>query len=47
MNGTRQLLIYCDNNLLSEDINSTKKNTETLLDAAKVVVLEENYVHLC
>jgi hypothetical protein len=43
LNGTHQLLIYADGvNLLCENINVIKKNTETLLDASKKVGLEVN-----
>jgi hypothetical protein len=36
MNGTHQLLAYIDDvNLLGDNIDTTKKNTETLTDASK------------
>jgi hypothetical protein len=36
LNGTRQLLVYADDvNLLGDNIDTTKKNTETLIDATK------------
>jgi hypothetical protein len=43
LNGTHQLLAYTDNvNLLGRNINTIKKNTETLIDASKEVGLETN-----
>jgi hypothetical protein len=43
LNGTHQLLAYADDvNLLGDNIDSTKKNTETLNDASKKVGLEIN-----
>jgi hypothetical protein len=42
-NGTHQLLAYAnDVNLLGDNIDTTKKNTETLIDASKEVGLEMN-----
>jgi hypothetical protein len=42
-NDTHQLLVYADDvNLLSDNIDTTKKNTETLIDASKKVGLEVN-----
>jgi hypothetical protein len=42
-NGTRQLLTYADNtNILGENIDITKKDKETLLDASKEIGLEVN-----
>jgi ribosomal protein S2 len=42
-NGTHQLLVYADDvNLLGDDIDTTKKSTETLTDASKKVGLEVN-----
>jgi hypothetical protein len=38
LNGTHQLLAYADKvNLLGADIDTIKKNTETLIDASKEV----------
>jgi hypothetical protein len=43
LNGTHQLLAYADYvNLLGDNIDTTKKNTETLTDASKEVGLETN-----
>jgi hypothetical protein len=43
LNGTRQLLAYADNmNLLGDNIDAIKNNTETLIDASKEVGLEIN-----
>jgi hypothetical protein len=41
LNGTHQLLAYTDDvNLLGDNIDTIKKNTETLIDAGKEVGLE-------
>jgi hypothetical protein len=41
LNGTYQLLVYADGvNLLGDNIDTIKKNTQTLIDASKQVVLE-------
>jgi hypothetical protein len=43
LNGTHQLLAYADDvNLLGDDIDTIKKNTETLIDASEEVGLEIN-----
>jgi hypothetical protein len=43
LNGTHQLLAYADDvNLLGDNIDAIKKNTETLIDASKEVGLEIN-----
>jgi hypothetical protein len=43
LNGTHQLLVYADDvNLLEDNIDNIKKNTETLIDASKEVGLEVN-----
>jgi hypothetical protein len=43
LNGTHQLLAYADNvNLLGDNINTRKKNAESLIDAGTEVGLEIN-----
>jgi hypothetical protein len=43
LNGTHQLLAYTDDvHLLGDNIDTTKKNTEALIDANKEVGLEVN-----
>jgi hypothetical protein len=43
LNGTRQILSYGDSiNVLSDNIDTIKKNTETLIDASKELGLEIN-----
>jgi hypothetical protein len=43
LNGTHQLMAYAnDVNLLGDNIDTIKKNTETLIDARKEVGLETN-----
>jgi hypothetical protein len=43
LNGTHQLLSYDDDvNLLGDNIDTIKKNTESLIDASKEIGLEIN-----
>jgi hypothetical protein len=42
LNGTHQLLVFADVNLLGDIIDTIIKNTQTLLDASKEVGLEVN-----
>jgi hypothetical protein len=43
LNGTHHLLAYADEvNLLEDNVDTIKKNTETLIDASKEVGLEIN-----
>jgi hypothetical protein len=59
LNGTHQCLSYADDvNLLADNIGTTNKNTETLIDASKEVVsysvwtahmniLKHRYMYVC
>jgi retron-type reverse transcriptase len=39
LNGTHQLLVYDDDvNLLSDSVNTKKDNSETLLEASRILV---------
>jgi hypothetical protein len=43
LNGTHQLLAYADDvNLLGDNIDTIKKNTESLIDGSKEIGLEIN-----
>jgi ABC-type siderophore export system fused ATPase/permease subunit len=43
LNGTHQLLVYAEQvNLLGDNTDTVKKNTQTLTDASKEVDLEVN-----
>jgi hypothetical protein len=43
LNGTHQLLIFADDvNILGDNVDTIKKNTQTLIDASKEVSLEVN-----
>jgi hypothetical protein len=45
LNGTHQILTYTDEvNLLGDNVDIIKRNTETLIDATKEVFLEINVV---
>jgi hypothetical protein len=43
LKGTHQLLVYADDvNLLGDDIDTIKRNTQTLIEASKEIGLEVN-----
>jgi hypothetical protein len=42
LNATHQLLVYADVNVSRDNINTTKKNKDALIDATKDVGLEVN-----
>jgi len=42
LNGTRQLLVYGDDNICGENISTIRKSTETMLQATRKVGLEVN-----
>jgi hypothetical protein len=42
LNGIHQLLVYTDVNLLGDNIDTIKQNTENAIDASKEVGLEIN-----
>jgi hypothetical protein len=44
LNGTHQLLVYVDVNLLGDNIDTIKRSKQTLIDARKEVGLEVNTV---
>jgi hypothetical protein len=46
LNGIHHLLAYADVNLLGDNIDTIKKNTETLIDDSKDVGLEGCNLHI-
>jgi hypothetical protein len=42
LNGTHQLLVYADVNLLGDNLDTIRKDTQTLIYASKEVGLEVN-----
>jgi hypothetical protein len=42
LNGTNQLLVYADDNILGGSVPTIKKNTEALLVCSKEIAVEVN-----
>jgi hypothetical protein len=42
LNGTNQLLVYADDNILGGSVHTIRKNTEALLVCSKEIGLEVN-----
>jgi hypothetical protein len=43
LNGTHQLLVYADVNLLGDRVNTIKENSGTLLESSKHIHLEKKF----